>query len=47
MSREIPKYQIIETDLIDNITQGAYSDTNMLPTEAELVEELIKEITLS
>lgn len=38
MSREIPKYQIIETDLIDNITQGAYSDTNMLPTEAELVE---------
>ena len=38
MSREIPKYQIIETDLIDNIAQGAYSDTNMLPTEAELVE---------
>lgn len=38
MSREIPKYQIIETNLIENITQNVYSDKNMLPTEAELAK---------
>lgn len=36
MSREAPKYQIVETDLIDKISQGLYSDKNILPSEAEL-----------
>lgn len=39
MSREIPKYQIVETNLIEAITQGTYADTNTLPTEADLAEK--------
>lgn len=35
---KIPKYQIIENDIIDKINQGIYPADSPLPTEAELVK---------
>lgn len=36
--RKVPKYQIIENDIIDKINTGLYSTDDPLPTEAELSE---------
>ena len=35
---KIPKYQIIENDILDKINQGIYPPESALPTEAELVQ---------
>ncbi|MEG0165497.1 GntR family transcriptional regulator [Anaerorhabdus sp.] len=38
-NRKIPKYQIIENDIIDKINTGIYSTNDSLPTELELSEK--------
>lgn len=39
--RKVPKYQIIENDLIDKINTGEYSKDDPLPTEAELADKYV------